>query len=48
MIQPIVALSVTESEYMVVAKVAKETLWLTRLVSELSVQQGGVKLYCDS
>ena len=33
---------------MVVAKVAKEALWLARLVKELSIQQRGVQLHCDS
>ena len=48
MIQSIVALSTTESEYMAAAEAAKEALWLTGLVRELGVQQGGVKLLCDS
>jgi hypothetical protein len=30
------------------AKAAKEALWLTGLVRELGIQQGGVPLYCDS
>ena len=33
---------------MVVAKVAKEALWLARLVKELGIQQGGVQLHCDN
>ena len=37
MIQSLVALSTTESEYMVVAKVTKESLWLTGLVKELGI-----------
>ena len=37
MIQSLVALSTTESEYMAVAEVAKEALWLTGLVKELSI-----------
>jgi hypothetical protein len=30
-----------------VAEVAKEALWLTRLVKELGIQQSRVMLYCD-
>ena len=33
---------------MVVAEIAKESLWLTGLVKKLGIQQGGVQLYCDS
>ncbi|KAL6327885.1 hypothetical protein AAG906_027282 [Vitis piasezkii] len=47
-IQSLVALSTTESEYMAIAKAAKESLWLIGLVKELGIQQGGVQLYCDS
>ena len=48
MIQSLVALSTTESEYIVVAEAAKEALWLIGLVKKLSVQQGRVLLQCDS
>ena len=48
MIYSTVAMSTTEAEYMVVAKAAKEALWLTWLVKELGIQQGGVSLHCDS
>jgi len=40
-IQSIVALSTTEAEYMAVVEVAKEALWLTGLMNELGVQEGG-------
>ena len=43
-----VAMSTTEAEYMAVGEAAKETLWLTGLVKELGVEQGGVQLHCDS
>ena len=33
---------------MVVAKAAKEEMWLVGLVKELGIQQGGVQLHCDS
>jgi hypothetical protein len=41
-------MSMIEAEYMVVAEAAKEVLWLTGLVKELGIQQGGVSLHCDS
>ena len=44
-VQPIVAMSRTEAEYMAVAEAAKEALWLTGLVRELGVEQGGVRLH---
>ena len=48
MVQSLVALSTTKSEYMVVAEVANEAMWLAGLVKEQGIQQGGVKLHCDS
>ncbi|KAE8712086.1 cytochrome P450 71A9-like [Hibiscus syriacus] len=36
------------AEYMAAAEAAKEALWLTGLVKELSGQQGGVQLLCDN
>ena len=33
---------------MAIAEAAKESLWLTGLVKELGIQQGGVQLYYDS
>src|ERR1044072_7097048 len=47
-VQPIVAMSTTEAEYMEVAEAAKEALWLIGLVHELGVEQGGVRFHCDS
>ncbi|KAE8686551.1 cytochrome P450 71A9-like [Hibiscus syriacus] len=47
-VQSIVALSTTEAEYMAAAEAAKEALWLTGLVKELGIQQGGVQLLCDN
>jgi hypothetical protein len=48
MIQSTVAMSTTEAEYMALVEAAKEALWLTGLVKELGIQQGGVSLHCDS
>ncbi|KAL0396474.1 UNVERIFIED_CONTAM: Retrovirus-related Pol polyprotein from transposon TNT 1-94 [Sesamum calycinum] len=47
-VQSIVTLSTTEAEYMAVAEIAKEALWLNGLAKELGVEQGGVQLHCDS
>ena len=47
-VQSIVALFITEVEYMAVAETAKEALWLTGLVKERGIEQGGVQLHCDS
>ncbi|WJZ87849.1 hypothetical protein VitviT2T_007198 [Vitis vinifera] len=38
MTQSLIALSTTESEYMAIAKTAKESLWLIGLVKELGIQ----------
>ena len=48
MVQSLVALSTTESEYMAMTEAAKEVLWLKGLVKELGIDQGGVWLQCDS
>jgi hypothetical protein len=48
MIQFMVVMSTTEAEYMATAEVEKEALWLTGLVSELGIQQGGVQLHYDN
>ncbi|KAE8727716.1 putative ribonuclease H protein [Hibiscus syriacus] len=53
-IQSVMELSTTkaeymaEAEYMAAAEAAKEALWLTGLVKELGVQQGGLLLLCDN
>ena len=47
MVQSLVVLSTTESEYMVVAEAAKEGLRLVGLVKELGIQQGGVQLHSE-
>jgi hypothetical protein len=38
MVQSLIALSTTKSEYMVVVEVAEEVLWCTSLVKELVIQ----------
>jgi hypothetical protein len=47
-LQPTVALSTTEAEYMAVTEVVKEAMWLQDLVSELGVEQAQTVVYCDS
>ena len=47
-LQSIVAMSTTKAEYMAVAEVVKEALWLKGLVKELGLNQGGVQMHCDS
>jgi len=46
--QSTVTMSTTEGESMAVAMATKEALWITKLVRELGIQQGGVQLPCDS
>jgi hypothetical protein len=38
MVHSLIALSTTESEYMVVVEAANEVLWCTSLVKELGIQ----------
>jgi hypothetical protein len=47
-VQFIVVVSITEARYMTLVEAAKEVLWLTGLVNELGVEQGGVQLHCGS
>jgi transposase InsO family protein len=48
MLQPTVALSTTEAEYMAVTEAVKEALWLQGLVGDLGFSQEHVNVYCDS
>jgi hypothetical protein len=48
MIQSTIAMSAIEVEYMAAVEAANEALWLIGLVRELSIQKGGILLYCDS
>lgn len=47
-VQSIVALSTTEAEYIAITTATKEALWLIGLVRKLGIEQGGVRLHCDS
>lgn len=48
MLQPVVALSTTEAEFMAVTEVVKEGIWLKGMVSELGLNQKEVKIFCDN
>ena len=48
MLQPIVALSTTEAEYIAVTEAVKEALWLRGLVKDLGIIQRSVVVNCDS
>lgn len=41
-------MTTTEAEYLAMGEAAKDAFWVQGLVKELGVEQGGVKLYCDS
>ncbi|XP_031287486.1 secreted RxLR effector protein 161-like [Pistacia vera] len=47
-LQPIVALSTTEAEYVAVTDVFKEALWLQGLLSEVNLLEGTIIVYLDS
>ncbi|XP_031270602.1 secreted RxLR effector protein 161-like [Pistacia vera] len=47
-LQPIVALSTTESEYIAVTDVVKEALWLKGILTEANLISGKVTVYSDS
>lgn len=46
--QSVVALSTIETEYMAIAKVTKELVWLEGLFSELCGVDTYINLFCDS
>lgn len=47
-LQPVVALSTTESEYMALTESSKEALWLKWFCEELGYEQQAGKINCDS
>lgn len=47
-LQSTVALSTTEAEYMAAIEVAKETIWLQRLVGEMGLMHMQSELHCDN
>ena len=47
-LQPTVALSTTEAEYMAIAEAIKEAMWTLGLLGDLGVEQHKLDVYCDS
>ena len=47
-LQPVVALSTTEVEYIAATEAAKEVIWLKGLLTELQILKQDVNLYLDS
>lgn len=47
-LQPVVALSTTEAEYIALTEATKEAVWLKELMNELGFTQGPVDIHCDS
>lgn len=47
-LQPTVAVSTTEAEYMAAAAAVKEALWLRKLLLDLGINVGTLKINCDN
>ena len=47
-LQPTVAASTSEAEYMAAAQAVKEALWLRTLLCSFGIKVGAMKIYCDS
>jgi len=47
-LQPTVAVSTTEAEYMASAQAVKEALWLKKLMWDFGIQTRAIKIYSDS
>lgn len=47
-LQPTVAVSTSEVEYMAAAQAVEEALWLKTLLSDFGIRSGAQKVYCDS
>lgn len=47
-LQPVVALSSTEAEYILLTEAVKEAIWLKGLMGELGISHGPVQVWCDS
>lgn len=47
-LQPVVALSTTEAEYIALTEAVKEALWIKGLLDELGVKTQAATVYCDS
>ncbi len=47
-LQPTVAVSTSEAEYMAAAQAVREALWLRTLLSDFGITAGAMKIYCAS
>ena len=47
-LQKVVVLSITEAEYMAVAEVGKEIIWMKEFIRELGISQDEFQLHCDN
>ncbi|KAH9655417.1 Integrase catalytic domain-containing protein [Citrus sinensis] len=47
-LQIVVALSITEAEYMAATQACKEAIWIQRLLEELGHKQQKIPVFCDS
>jgi hypothetical protein len=47
-LQKVVALSTTETKYVVATEASKEIIWLQRFTKELGKKQENSRLYCDN
>ncbi|KAL0726856.1 hypothetical protein Bca4012_022949 [Brassica carinata] len=47
-LQPVVALSTTEAEYIALTEAVKEAIWLKGLLEDFGVKQGPISIWCDS
>ncbi|KAK2404832.1 hypothetical protein QL285_054138 [Trifolium repens] len=46
--QSVVALSITQAEYIALVEGVKEAIWLKGMIGEMGIGQGCVKIHCDS
>jgi len=46
--QSVVALSITQAEYIALVEGVKEAMWLKEMIGELGITQECVKIHCDS
>lgn len=47
-LQPVVALSTTEAEYISLTEAIKEAIWLKGLLKDFGISHGPVQVWCDS
>lgn len=47
-LQPVVALSTTEAEYIALTEAVKEAIWIKELLREMGFEQQAVSIWCDS